>query len=169
MFCVIASRRSLVSTLVCVTITNVASLFQGDEEKKGVRIIQGKPFLKRGPSNHSQSSFRRRSIRLAKADQVKRDSKRFAARRESDQECKWTIFLSLYVSSSSSSQGEKGKNKRKKRQRRSTNKQTNQQTVFVRTHQWLLFCFLSWKKSLEKKLLFFCHWQFVFFLSLLFF
>jgi len=53
-----------------------------------VRIIQGKPFLKRGPSNHSQSSFRRRSIRLAKADQVKRDSKRIQPRRESDQECK---------------------------------------------------------------------------------
>jgi len=42
---------------------------KGDEERKGPRISQGKPFLKRGPSQHSQSSFRRRSIRLKKNEE----------------------------------------------------------------------------------------------------
>ena len=63
----------------------------------------------------------------------------------------------------------RGKNKRKKRQRRSTNKQTNQQTEFVRTHQWLLFLFLELEKKFREKTYIFCHWQFVFFLSLRFF
>ncbi len=41
-----------------------------DEKKRGVRISQGKPFLKRGPSQHSsQGSFRRRSIRLKKSEE----------------------------------------------------------------------------------------------------
>lgn len=40
---------------------------------------------------------RRRSIRLAKADQVKRDSKRIHPRRESDQECKLSRFVSAFL------------------------------------------------------------------------
>ncbi len=45
------------------------STLQADEDKRGPRITQGKPFLKRGPSQHSQSSFRRRSIRLKKNEE----------------------------------------------------------------------------------------------------
>ena len=65
--------------------------FKVEEEKRGARITQGKPFLKRGPSQHSQvrtkitiaifeeiiyqnsnlqqGSFRRRSIRLRKSEE----------------------------------------------------------------------------------------------------
>ena len=41
---------------------------QAEEEKRGARITQGKPFLKRGSSNRSSGSFRRRSIRLTKTE-----------------------------------------------------------------------------------------------------
>lgn len=49
-------------------------ILQGEEEKRGARITQGKPFLKRGPSGHGQGSFRRRSIRLSKRASEDRSS-----------------------------------------------------------------------------------------------
>ena len=49
-----------------------SSFFQAEEEKRGARITQGKPFLKRGSSNKSSGSFRRRSIRLTKNESQRR-------------------------------------------------------------------------------------------------
>ena len=57
--------------MICLDLFSF-SLFQkknqAEEEKRGARITQGKPFLKRGSSNRSSGSFRRRSIRLTKTE-----------------------------------------------------------------------------------------------------
>ena len=63
---------------------------QAEEEKRGVRITQGKPFLKRGSSNRSSGSFRRRSIRLTKTEAGMQQpiSRQRVKARDSDAECK---------------------------------------------------------------------------------
>ena len=66
------------------------SLQQAEEEKRGARITQGKPFLKRGSSNRSSGSFRRRSIRLTKTEVAVQQSisRQRSKARDSDAECK---------------------------------------------------------------------------------
>ena len=69
---------------------NAASIFfQAEDEKKGAKITQGSKILRRGTSNRSSGSFRRRSIRLNKADRKGTASK---PPKDPDSECKLKIL-----------------------------------------------------------------------------
>ena len=70
-----------------------SSFLQAEEEKRGARITQGKPFLKRGSSNKSSGSFRRRSIRLTKNESQRRALMSASKKaNDPDAECKPYIF-----------------------------------------------------------------------------
>ena len=69
---------------------NAASIFfQAEDEKKGAKITQGSKILRRGTSNRSSGSFRRRSIRLNKADRKGAATK---PPKDPDSECKLKIL-----------------------------------------------------------------------------